>query len=341
MRHNCIARARVYAGALIALSLTLAGCGGSEVDGIIPAVSPLPSASPIASAYAGTYRSTVALPDGKTGAVTLTVGADNRAMGTLTVSGGRSRQATAFSFGTGTYAISGTVDPTTGAFSMTGNIGGQSFSYSGTLPAPGNNFVGGSYSLTAGGQTYSGSFANPGVQPTPTPAPSPTPGVSNGGTQSLTFSNITGENASIDLSPLTTATVSSNDGIGAGASINNTNETLGISTFNKVAGSTPAEKLRSLSIVLIRENGTVKTGDVFDYERTSGNIRTSFAQSRLVPFLQTERQYDGRIGTVTVVSRTATAITVRVNGLRMSYFDTATNTANTFTVDGDITAPIK
>ena len=218
---------------------------------------------------------------------------------------------------------------------------GNRFSYSGTLPTPGNGNVGGSYSLTAGGQAYTGAFAGGGtVNPTPTPAPTPTPGVSNGGTQSFTFSNLTGENASIDLSPLTNATFSES-GPAAGASIDNTNETLNISTFNKVAGSVPAEKIRSLSLTLIRENGTVKTGDVFDHANT-GEMRTRFEQLRFVGTIPgAERQYDGRIGTVTVVSRTATSITVRVNGLRMSHFDTNTNTADTFTVDGEITAPIK
>ncbi len=173
-RYNLAPHTTAALGAVLAFALCLAGCGGGNDNP--NAGLPFAAASPAVSRFVGSYTSTVALGGGKTGAVALTVGADNRATGTLTVGDSRGRQSQSFAFASGVYAISGTVDPYTGAFSMTGNIAGQPFSYNGTLPTPGNGNIGGGYTLTYGTQTYTGTFGSvPTATPGPTPSPQATP----------------------------------------------------------------------------------------------------------------------------------------------------------------------
>lgn len=160
--------------ALASLSvLSLVGCGGGDDD---PNAGLPLAASPGTSPFAGRKTGTVALSGTKTGALDFTVDAANRVTGTLTVANG-TRQA--YGFSVGTFDITGSVDPLTGAFTMTGNIPGSGpFSVSGTLPN--TSGVGGGYTLTAAGETYTGVFGpvtvpSPSPGATPTPAPSPTP----------------------------------------------------------------------------------------------------------------------------------------------------------------------
>ncbi len=324
----------------------ITGCGGGDDDpnaGLPPTL----VASPSASAYAGTYRSaSIALPDGRIGTTAFTVGGDDRATGTLTVTdGATTRQATSFNFAVGTYAISGTIDPTTGAFSMTGNIGGQTFSYIGTLPTPGNGNVGGSYTLTAGGQTYTGSFAGSGGTVSPTPAPSSTPIVNpspvappNGTPLNITFSAIDGVQ-NVDASDFTIAnnTLLQAYPYGAGTVF----QSLTIIANSTVAGSTDPNRSRRFAV------------QFFDLEPTVGaTYTTGGAQNVGVQFYQFEdnnglspsgRLYNGSGGTVTVVARTANSITVRVSNMTMTpgNYIKGLPTAGAFVANGEITAPIQ
>ena len=161
--------------------LGVVGCGGSEYDAPVLGGGVIGGTSP----FAGRKVSTVALSGGKTGTLDFVVDAANRCTGTLAVSGGATKQAYAFT--AGLFNISGTVDPATGAFTMTGNIPGSgAFSIGGTLPSA--TTVGG-YTLTANGETYTSTFApvaspTPGATPTPTPSASPAP--SSGGAVTFT-----------------------------------------------------------------------------------------------------------------------------------------------------------
>ncbi|MBC8138925.1 MAG: hypothetical protein H8F28_23865 [Fibrella sp.] len=173
MKHSFIFPARFASAiALASLSvLSIVGCGGGDDDpnAGLPLV-----ASPNTSLFAGRKTGTIALSGDKTGALDFTVDAANRAAGTITIAGS-SRQA--YGFTVGTFNISGTVDPITGAFTMTGDIPGSGpFSVGGTLPD--TSGVGGGYTLTAAGETYTGVFGgiaapspSPGATPTPTPTP--------------------------------------------------------------------------------------------------------------------------------------------------------------------------
>ncbi|MBC7806654.1 MAG: hypothetical protein H7145_10935 [Akkermansiaceae bacterium] len=175
MNHPFIFSVRfASAVALASLSvLSLVGCGGGDDDpnAGLPLI-----ASPNTSLFAGRKTGTVTLSGGKTGALDFTVDAANRATGSITIAGS-SRQA--YSFALGTFNISGTVDPITGAFTMVGDIPGSGpFSVGGTLPD--TSGVGGGYTLTAAGETYTGVFGaitvpSPSPGATPTPAPTPTP----------------------------------------------------------------------------------------------------------------------------------------------------------------------
>ena len=161
-------------------AFVLAGCGGGDNND-----TDLTNAGIIGggSVFAGRKVSTVTLGGGKTGTLDFVVDAANRVTGTLTVAGSTTRQA--YSFTAGVFAISGSVNPATGAFTLNGDIPGSGpFSIAGTLPSASG---GGGYTLTANGETYSGNFA-PVVSPTPgtTPTPVATPAPSGGGAATFT-----------------------------------------------------------------------------------------------------------------------------------------------------------
>lgn len=338
--------------ALSAASLLAAGCGGGGTNSVVAA--PSLGTGTTSSAFAGRYVSTLAMGTNQTGAVAFTVAADGTAAGTLTVTTtAETRQAQSFSFGAGTYAIQGTVDPTTGAFTLTGSVGGQLFSFAGTLPAPGNNFIGGAYTLTAGGQTYSGSFANPnatptpaptptpGTTPTPTPAPTPTPGTPTGNGVSLTLCDINGV-TDIDTLPFTTAnnTLLNAYPYGQPGSVFCTLTVVANST---VTGSTDPNRSRRFAV----QFGGVEeatTGRVYTLPTTGqASCGCQFYQfednNGLSP---SGRLYNATGGTVTVVNRTATSITVRLSNVTLvpGNYIAGLPTSGTFTVNGEITAPI-
>lgn len=326
---------RVAALAASAASLlVLAGCGGGDNnDNDLLGALPKPGASPVASRYAGTYKSTVALPNGATGTTNITVAADGKATGTLTVSDTtRGRQATAFNVAAGIYAISGTVDPTTGAFTMSGVIAGQSFSYSGTFPAPGNGNVGGSYSLTYAGQTYTGSFTNPGST-TPNPNPTPTGGGGNttgqGGTANFTFTNVSG--ATIDASALTSAP--SFNGLRSAPTGTD------IINLNLSGASSTGGKTRAVSVI-VSKVGTLAVGDTFKLNPLqNGGGQVSYGENTNGNAAGV-KLYMASSGTVTVVALSATSATLRVTdaGIEAPIGYPA---AGTFTMNGEITATYK
>ena len=338
MKNNSLYRI-VAPALLLGTLIVLAGCGGdSNNDSDLLGTGGI--SLPGASRYAGTYRGTLALPEGRTGTTNITVAADGTATGTLTVSGGTTatRQATAFSFGTGTYTISGTVDPTTGAFSMTGNIGGQAFSYSGTLPTPGNGNVGGVYTLTAGGQTYTGSFAGSGggtVTPTPTPAPTPTPGGTSTGTTSLTFSNVSV--AGIDVSPITTASIKAD---ASEAKLFFNYDGVESSVNATITASTGAGALDVRTLTLALSNTGFPAGSAFSVTEP-GTIATKavavFRQIGFSPYKSVG--YGAKSGKVVIVSRSATTITFRLENVTFAgdAINSDDSLTGSFTVNGEFT----
>ncbi len=192
--------------------LLASGCGGNDNGpaGTPTATkpptatnTPAPTDTPAPPAIAGNYTGTVALANGQSGQVDLTVQANGDASGTLTVSDSNTVNffATAGSTRLGRAAaiiatanLSGTVNPQTGEFSVHGNFtdnDGQpvQVDLSGILPFfPG----GGSMTLSLNSAQYSGTISgsNPTATPTPTsndtgptstPTPTATPTPTGGG----------------------------------------------------------------------------------------------------------------------------------------------------------------
>ncbi|MBC8140983.1 MAG: hypothetical protein H7Y38_06025 [Armatimonadetes bacterium] len=160
-------------------AFSLVGCGGDDNnDNDLPGSG---IGTGTTSVFAGRKTSTVALSGGRTGTLDFTVDNASRCTGTLTVSGGTATTRQAFSFMAGTYSISGTVDPVTGAFNLTGTIPGSGgFTIAGTLPSP-TTGAGGAYTLMANGETYSSNFSPVAIpSPTATPTPVATPSSSGG-----------------------------------------------------------------------------------------------------------------------------------------------------------------
>ncbi|MGV3614766.1 MAG: hypothetical protein ACO1SV_05450 [Fimbriimonas sp.] len=153
--------------AFLVVLFTLVGCGG---DGRNP-IAEIPN-----NPYAGTYDGAVSLTDGRRGALDFTANAAGVASGTLEITS----EDRAYDFKLGIFDISGTVDDD-GSFTMSGNIPGSGpFTITGRL---GLNGEPGTFTLTAGGETHSGTIGDDG-----------NPG-GGGGDGDLVFSNPQGTNA--------------------------------------------------------------------------------------------------------------------------------------------------
>jgi hypothetical protein len=126
--------------ALGLLSILLAGCGGDQP------VSP----------YAGRYRGTGALDSGKPGTLDFTVNLDNSADGTLTAGNPTNANPSLFVFDVNTFGVRGSVNKLTGDYSRSGTVAGQGpFTVFGVLPAANASTA---YTVTAGGQTFTGTL---------------------------------------------------------------------------------------------------------------------------------------------------------------------------------------
>lgn len=166
--------AQIVAGS--ALSLLVVGCAGSG-SSVGGSVAPNP--------YAGSYTSAPTLDGGKRGTLALTVAADGKATGTMSVAAPRTLAVTPagpFSFTIGTMTVNGTVgndgtlnitgtDPTSGGFSIGGQLGLGS--------------ANGSITVAAGGETWTSAI---GIS-------------SGGGSASLTYSGVTGANVNSSAWP--------------------------------------------------------------------------------------------------------------------------------------------
>lgn len=113
------------------------------------------------NSFAGNFAGRGALSDGQTGTLNLVVAADNTVTGTFVIDS-PVRALAAFSVATGSYSVSGTVDPNTGAFSVTGSVPGfGTFTITGVLTRAGSV---GTYAVNLNGQTFTGSI-QPGTIP--------------------------------------------------------------------------------------------------------------------------------------------------------------------------------
>lgn len=176
------------------------GEGDVTVDEILGAVTNALNGCPD---FTGPFSGTITLESGQSGFIELTVEANGHASGTVRLndSAGAGSGGGA---GAVLSAVTGDVDPDTGAFSVSGTYmdGTQTLplEISGRLPG-----FGGTSSITArlGSQTWAGSLTYGIDSATPTPTsmpttpgttPTPAPGC-EGGTATLTFANAVGTNS--------------------------------------------------------------------------------------------------------------------------------------------------
>jgi Tol biopolymer transport system component len=152
----------------------------------VQTATPTPTETPIS--IAGDYSSTVLLDGGDVAHVNLTVESDGQTNGTFEIVGSaaatlRTRRALVTQttqVSAGFVNLAGLVDPGTGAFHFSGNIGAIPFDLSGTIPASPDGT--GSLTLIFDGQTYTSTISR-GTGPTPLPTqgenPTPTVGPSD------------------------------------------------------------------------------------------------------------------------------------------------------------------
>ena len=174
----------VVCGVAVFATIPLAGCGGGSVSSI---------QSGAQLSFAGrSYASVLTLAAGQTGTLALSTSTDGTVSGTFSIddsnvaAGQRSRLVIA------TPLLSGTFNPVTGAFNLSGAyiFNGRSIpiSVQGIFPIPPAT-TGGSITVTTEGHNYSSTFGagvpvtpTPGPSATPLPTPSPTASPNPGGT---------------------------------------------------------------------------------------------------------------------------------------------------------------
>lgn len=130
--------------------------------------------------FVGQFLGANTLGGGQTAILDITVGNDGGATGTVAVAG-PNVPAQAVTIAPGVYDVTGTVDPATGAFNMSGNFPGVGpLGISGQLPTGTNQ---GTYQMTVNGQSFSGvvQSASQGV-----PNPPSGGGATSGGTGGTT-----------------------------------------------------------------------------------------------------------------------------------------------------------
>lgn len=159
----------VVQGVNIALGMAIVGrCVAFDVDAsttvtvdeVVLAVNSALNGCPTFSP--GEYTARIELDD-QVADITFTADADGSIAGDLLLSPlttGRAAGQAA-----GGVSVNGSVNYSTGQFSISGNVNGLAFSVSGSLPS---SQGGGSISITIGGQTYTGGFGSPTPTPTPT-----------------------------------------------------------------------------------------------------------------------------------------------------------------------------
>lgn len=165
-------------------ALFVAACGNSNDVNVVSGQQGNAGQNP--QPFVGRFLGANNLGGGQTAVLDFTAGNAGQATGTMTVAAANV-QAQAVTIAPGVYDLTGTVDPTTGAFNFSGNFPGVGpFAISGQL---GSGVAQGSYQVTVNGQTFSGvvQSASQGVPNPPSGATTGTTGTtSTGGTTGTT-----------------------------------------------------------------------------------------------------------------------------------------------------------
>lgn len=252
------------------------------------------STIPTANAYEGQYQSTMTLDSGKQGTLNLTVSDTGSATGTLTVAAGTTLTRDPFSFTVGgSMTVSGNVDAD-GTFDIQGTDPlGGDFDITGNLPADGNGT--GSITVHAGGATYTSTI-----------------GISIGtGTGSITFSNVSGASISGAAFPSTPyilmSTVPAGSAVLVIPSVTETTRSLGLT----LASTVPVGEKRPVG------------------EQYYGEILVGYSEGPE----GSAKVWRAKSGHITIVSRTATSIEVKLENLHFEGEGSDAGTG-TFTING-------
>jgi hypothetical protein len=246
--------------------------------------------------FAGQYRSTMTLDGGKQGTLNLTVSETGSATGTLTVAAASAVTRDPFSFTVGgSLTVSGNVD-TDGTFDIRGTDPlGGDFGITGNLPADGNGT--GSITVHAGGSTYTSTI-----------------GVAMGtGTGSITFSNVSGASISGAAFPsnpyILMSSVPAGSAILVIPSVTDTSRSLGLT----IASTVPVGKKQPVG------------------EQYFGEVLVVYGEGAE----ENVKEWRATSGHVTVVSRTATSVELKLENLHFEGEGKNAGTG-TFTINGSI-----
>jgi hypothetical protein len=275
-----------------------------------------------------------------TGALDFTVDASYQITGMLSIAGS-SRAAYAFS--AGVFGLTGTVDPVTGAFTMTGDIPGSGpFSISGYLP----NAAGtAGYTLTAGGETYSGAFA-PLPSPTASPSPSASPVPLAGGSATASFTNIVGTDAVLDTYSPTDVNAKKIDNL-----LYDVLEVASVEERRYSSGNASILATRQFTVNVTMEKGTTGPARVSNPQNPDTSkppipVVTIFFYSYVTgSSLADARPYVAESGDVEVLTNNGTEVRVRVKNARMvplkPFSSALPEATGSFILDGEIYGMIK
>jgi len=185
---------------------------------------------------------------------------------------------------------------------------------------------------TTNPQTLAAAYATAVAPPVPPVAP-------GSGSIALSFSAVT------DVGPVDTSTFTASNStllqayeFGVGTS----SEFLTIIANASVAGSTDPNRSRRFVVQFLTVTPAVGATFTAPIGTNSAGVQFYQFEDNLVP-TPTGRLYNGAGGTVTVVARTASSITVRLNGMVMSpgALFRGLPTTGSFVANGDITVPIQ
>lgn len=278
---------------------------------------------------AGRYLGNVNIT-GQLGTLDVTVASGGAVTGTFTVAAPTNQARTVSVIPVGTYNVTGSVNLTSGSFTLTGTIPTLgNFSFSGTLSG---NSTPGNFTITIDGSTYTGSIS--------------ATSTNNGGTQNGTSHFVTsgtlssfvfnpdgsynGVNPPVDGNSLVGGTVVT-------GSTNNNQVTLGVS-FTQIVGTTV--HVRTLAVGILTHGNALVVGQSYPIVVTQG------ADGSAVSLSETTGTNIDKAWTVTsstTGSATITSLTSNSVGLDFTFTNVGPNTAaqtstatGTFSTSGHI-----
>ena len=276
--------------------------------------------------FAGTFAGRGALSNGQTGTLNLTVGTDGKANGTFVVDN-PVRALANFTVVSGSYSVSGTVDPNTGAFTVSGTVPEfGTFSITGVLP---RNGVVGNYVVSLNGETFTGAIQAGSTPPSNIPSNGTTKPILSGTLSSFVF-NGTGFNGVNP--PLTNPLVTGE--LTTGTTDNNH------LTIALAQTGTSQTNFRTLTFLVVTRGNALTTGTYNILQNsTDSGFGVSLSDTTGTNINAAWAQTSGTTGTFTITSLTDSQVVAdyNVSGVGPNS-ETPGSAAGTFSSSGHIVA---